>query len=545
MEEILHLVGGVAFFLYGIHLCAEALKSGSSRAIQRVIDRMVHGKIRGTVFGIGLTMITQSSGATSVIVLSLVNTSMIALAESAPILMGGAIGTSFTVQLISFRIAEYALLPVFFGIMLVLFSQNERWRLGGSVLLGFGLIFFGMEMMARAVEPLIYNPSVPLVIRWLAEKPVLALLASTLFTDLLQSSGAMIGLLISFSIAGLGQNPSVLLAVLFPLVLGANLGSCVTAFLAGIGTRREAQRVAVLQLVLRVTAVVIIWPFAGVFVDFVMQVSGSETSRAIANAHTLFNILATAVLLPFSVPMTTLVRKIMPHKGDDAEYLADSFDHNLIATPALALEAVQRELVKMAGLVSKQVRSIPLCFFGGASSRTCQQIESGDERIDRLHISISQYINQILPQRTTKAVLELGEMQFVCAASLESIADIAVKNILPLAKKYNRQGEAFSEAGKNEILTLHGLIERAFFQLADFLARYGEADWDALVSECEAISLQVDTLRLEHLARLVAGERASSETSAVHLDLIENLRRMENGIKHIATMYAQGQEEGG
>ena len=129
MGEVLNLTGGLAFFLYGMHLCAEALKSGSNRSVQRVLEKMVHGRIRGTFFGIGVTMLTQSSSATSVIALSMVNTSLITLAESAPILLGGAIGTSFTVQLISFRIAEYALLPVFFGIILILFSGNERIRL--------------------------------------------------------------------------------------------------------------------------------------------------------------------------------------------------------------------------------------------------------------------------------------------------------------------------------------------------------------------------------------------------------------------------------
>jgi len=542
MGEVLGLAGGLAFFLYGMQLCAEALKSGSSRAMQRVIERMVHGKIRGTLFGIGVTLFTQSSSATSVLVLSMVNTSIIILAESAPILLGGAIGTSFTVQLISFRIAEYALIPVFFGIACGLFARSERWKMGGSVLLGFGLIFFGMEMMAQAVEPLISHPDVPAAVEWLAVRPWLAFLAATIFTAILQSSGAMIGLLISLSIAGAGHMPRELLNVMFPMILGANVGTCITAFLAGIGARREAKRVALLQLILRLAAVLVVWPFSGAFVDGVMLLGGNDASRAIANAHTIFNVPATIVLLPFTLPLTALTRKLMPARGDDNEYLSVSLDPNLVSAPGMALDAVQRELVRMAGLTSNQIRDVPLCFFGDSNARICQQIESGDGRIDRAYAAVSDYINRVLGQRTTRSVRELGERQFVCAASLESMADIAVKNILPLAKKYARLGEHFSQAGQNEILTLHEQVMRALISLEDALAHPDGSDWARLVAQCEEISQQVDNLRLNHLGRLVSGERASGETSAIHLDLIESLRRIENGIKHVAASYLTGQK---
>jgi len=518
------------------------LKSGSNRSVQRVLEKMVHGRIRGTFFGIGVTMLTQSSSATSVIALSMVNTSLITLAESAPILLGGAIGTSFTVQLISFRIAEYALLPVFFGIILILFSGNERWKLAGSVLLGFGLIFFGMEMMSLAVNPLISNPAVPEAMAWLADRPFLAFLSVTVFTAIIQSSGAMIGLLISFSVAGSGHSPHDLLSVLFPMILGANVGTCITAFLAGIGTRREARRVAVLQLVLRLVAVILVWPISGFFVDLILFVSGSDAPRAIANAHTLFNVAATIALLPFIGLLTGFVRRLMPAKGDDNEYVSVSLDDNLASAPALALAGVQRELGRMAGLAGQQVRDTILAFFGAGNGKIWQQIENGDTRIDRMYLAISEFINRVLGQRTTRAIRTIGERQFVCAASLESIADIAVKNILPLAKKYARTGEPFSQAGQSEILELHTKVVKALVRLEDALVTPEKSDWQGLVAECEEISQLVDTMRLHHLSRLVSGERGSSETSVIHLDLIESLRRMENGIKHIASLYTVPQE---
>jgi len=542
MGEVLNLAGGLAFFLYGMHLCAEALKSGSNRSIQRVIEKMVHGRIRGTFFGIGVTMLTQSSSATSVIALSMVNTALLTLAESAPILLGGAIGTSFTVQLISFRIAEYALIPVFFGIILILFSGNERWKLTGSVFLGFGLIFFGMEMMSLAVEPLISNPVVPDAIDWLADRPILAFLSVTVFTAIIQSSGAMIGLLISLSVAGGGHSPQALLDVMFPMILGANVGTCVTAFLAGIGTRREARRVALLQLVLRLVAVILVWPISGLFVDVILLVSGPDAQRAIANAHTLFNVAATIALLPFCGVLTGFARRLMPAKGDDNDYVSVSLDDNLASAPALALDGVQRELVRMAGLTEQQVRDTILAFFGGGNGRIWQQIEHGDGRIDRMYLAISEYINRVLGQRTTRAIRTIGERQFVCAASLESIADIAVKNILPLAKKYARIGEPFSQTGQNEIMDLHAKVVDALVHLRDALVSPEHADWQALITECEEISQLVDTMRLHHLGRLVSGERGSSETSVIHLDLIESLRRMENGIKHIAGLHTAQEE---
>lgn len=537
MKEVLGLAGGLAFFLYGMQLCAEALKSGSNRALQRIIEQMIHGKIRGTLFGIGVTLFTQSSGATSVLVLSMVNTSIITLSESAPILLGGSIGTSFTVQLISFKITEYALIPVFWGIVLQIFARSERWKMAGAVLLGFGLIFLGMEMMVQTVKPLVNHPGVPAAVAWLSDRPWAGFLAATVFTALIQSSGAVIGLLISLSIAGAGQAPGQVLAAIFPLVLGANLGACITAFWAAIGTRREAKRVAVLQLVLRLAAVLIVWPFSNFFVQGVMLLGSQNASRAIANAHTLFNIVTTIVLLPVTGLLTVLVRKLMPPKGDDSEYRPTCLDPNLVSTPGMALDALQRELVQLSRRTNNQIRDIPRCFFGDNRVRICQQLENRDGQIDRAYAAISDYINKILGQRTTHFVREQGERQFVCAAALESMADIAVKNILPLAKKYARQGENFSQEGKEELLHLHGRIMQALGNLEKALAAANAPDWKKLIEQCEDISQYVDTLKLRHLDRLVRGAPSSTETSAIHLDLIENLRRIENGIKHIGASY--------
>lgn len=537
MSHVLLLIGGLGFFLYGMQLCSDALKNGAGRRTRAMIGSLTRSRARSVFFGIGATVLTQSAGAASVFVVSLVNTSLVPLAASGPILIGAGIGTCATVQLIAFRVSEYALLPVAAGILLMLFFRSEKIRLAGSVVLGFGLIFFGMELMSQGVRPWMLDPAMPSVIAWLASYPWLALLASTLFAMVIQSSGAVIGLLMSLGLAGGGHDGVRLLEAMLPLVLGANLGPCVTAFIATVGVRREARRVAILQVVQRSIIVLLLMPLVGPLARLIDDLSGADTARALANAHTAYHFLATLLLVPFAGQLAGLTRRIYPLRGDDHEYGCVNLDANLVTTPGLALAAVRQETIRMAGLVERQVDQLMACFVGNACLRETGQVERGDARIDRMQAEITRYLNAVLASGSSREASGEGERLFFTVASLESIGDIVVKNVMPLARKYCRAGEPFSGSGLQEIIELHADIVGLQRLLVGCLAAGARTDWLALGEKCERTSDRIDGLRQRHLARIVAGERQSLDTSAIHLDLVENLRRIENVIKHIARIH--------
>ncbi|MBI4646308.1 MAG: Na/Pi cotransporter family protein, partial [Bacteroidia bacterium] len=342
---IIGLIGGFGLFLFGMYIMSEALQKAAGDKMRSILGKLTHNRVLAMGVGAFITVIIQSSSATSVMLISFVQSGLMRYARTIAVLLGASIGTTVTVQLIAFRFAEYSLLLIGIGAGILFFARSVRLKNIGLVILGFGILFFGMYVMSEAMSPLrSYQPFLNLLLQ--LKNPIYGIITGALFTVLIQSSGTAIGIFIVLATQGLLN-----LETSIPLILGANLGTTITGILASINTNREAKKVAYTFTMVKVIGILLMIGWLPYFSDIVARISpGIPTSNAviasfaeivprqIANAHTLFNIILVIIILPFTGLIAKGVDKILPRKIIKEDILTTVYlDKKLIPTPALAL----------------------------------------------------------------------------------------------------------------------------------------------------------------------------------------------------------------
>lgn len=539
MMIFVQLFGGLALFLYGMNLCSSSLKSGNSHWLNKQIKRLTKGKLRGTFLGILITLFTQSSSATSVILVSLVNTNLMRLKDTLPVLLGAGIGTTITVQLIAFRLSDYALLLIAFGVLLKYTKPRTLLHHAGELLLGFGMIFFGMHVMSSGLAPLKQAPELQQLLLYFRTSPWLALLVSTLATAVVQSSGATLAVLMSFTANANGNAElSNFLLTAMPMIFGANLGTCITAFLGSIGTSRESHRVAQAQLLMKLLAVIPLMFFVQPLADLVQTITSNNPSRELANAHTLFNLLATLLILPFTGRVMWLINRFYPIKKQEKPFDAIYLDKQLLATPDLALYQVRRELYRQGELVKDQLNRITR-LFDRHERELIDQAVVEDDKTDRLQKAVSIYLNRLLAQQQSDTVTREAERLFFINSDLESTADIVVKNIIPLAEKFRTKQRAFSEKGLKELKNLERMVLEQLTLFLEGMLHQETPTLQQIESNSKRIQRRIDAYRSNHLKRLIEGKRETLKTSTIHLDLLDYMRKIENNISEMCRYYRE------
>lgn len=540
MMIFVQLFGGLALFLYGMNICSSSLKSGNSHWLNKQIKRLTKGKIRGTFLGILITLFTQSSSATSVILVSLVNTNFMKLKDTLPVLLGAGIGTTLTVQLIAFRISDYALLLIAAGVLMLYTRPRSLMHHAGELLLGFGMIFYGMFVMSNGLAPLKQAPELQQLLLYFRTSPWLALLVSTLATAVVQSSGATLAVLMSFAAHTNGSGElSGFLVTAMPMIFGANLGTCITAFLGSIGTSREAHRVAQAQLLMKLLAVVPLMLLIRPLADIVQAVTSNDPTRELANAHTLFNLLATFMILPFTGKVMWLINRVYPIKVQEKPFDAIYLDSKLIATPDLALTQVRRELYRQGELVKEQLCRITRLFDRHEKTLIDQAVEE-DDKTDRLQKAISIYLNRLLALQQNDNTTREAEKLFYINSDLESTADIVVKNIIPLAEKFRTKQRVFSEKGLKELKTLEKLVVEQLVCFLEGMIREEHPTLQQVERQSSRIQSRIDAYRANHLRRLIEGRKETLKTSTIHLDLLDYMRKIESNISGMCRYYRSG-----
>jgi phosphate:Na+ symporter len=344
---------------------SEGLKKSAGNGMRRILSALTNNRFIGLAVGAFVTMVIQSSSATTVMLVSFAQAQLINFGQSLSVILGANIGTTVTAQLIAFKITDYAFLIIIIGFALVIFSRKEWYKYLGESLLGFGILFLGMKIMSDSMSPLRdYEPFIALMKD--LEIPLLGLLIGALFTALIQSSSAFTGIVIVLAQQGL-----LTLEGGIPLLLGANIGTCVTAGLATLGSSREAKRVALAHVIFNTTGAImfLFWiPYFADLVRWISPVSGAEgiqklaaeTPRQIANAHTLFNVSVALIFLPFLSFLAKLVLKILPKRESEAaiEVVTWHLDEKVISTPSAAIELSQSETGRMAKILRRMLRAI-------------------------------------------------------------------------------------------------------------------------------------------------------------------------------------------
>lgn len=545
MMLIFGLMGGLALFLFGMELMSEGMKKTAGNQMRAILAALTSNRVIALLLGAFVTMVIQSSSATTVMLVSFVQAGLLTFVQAMGVILGADIGTTITAQMIAFKLTDYALLMIAIGFAIRMLGKGDSAKFIGEAILGFGILFFGMKMMSDAMEPLRTYPVFIDFLRGL-ENPLLGILVGTLFTALVQSSSAFTGVIIV-----LAQQNLITLEAGIPMVFGANVGTCVTAGLASIGTTREAKRVALAHVMFKLAGVClfIFWipTFAGL-IHTIADSFDSGTARQIANAHTIFNVSLALIFLPFTGLFARLIMKILPDQPADEGLKIDSWylDEKSITTPGIALDLARTEVSRMAKILGRMLDAIILPFMPNEPTNDqhfpklslMDGLDMREDKLDFLEEKIKDYLIQVSQQGVTDNQAEEIFGMISIASDIEKIGDLIHRNLKPLIPKKKELSMDFSEEGKEELMIYHSkvakqisLLEQAFLEVDLSKAH------EIMAVERSYLDLELQ-YRTRHLNRLVNQDEHSKETHEVHMELMDLFKQIIVYSSNIANNFA-------
>jgi phosphate:Na+ symporter len=535
------LFGGLALFLFGMDQMADALKAVAGERMKLILARLTTNRFMGAVTGAFVTAVIQSSSVTTVLVVGFITAGLMSMSQSIGVIMGANIGTTITAQIVAFKVTKAALLMLAVGFAMLSFSKQEKIRQYGGMLMGLGMIFFGMSVMSDAMAPLrSYQPFLDLMVRM--ENPLVGILIAALFTALVQSSSATTGIVIVMATQGFITLPAGI-----ALSFGANIGTCVTALLAAIGKPREAMRAAIVHVLFNVFGVLVWLGFIGHLAELVTWLSpahpnlsgvdrlAADTPRQIANAHTVFNVANMLLFIGLAGQFARLVEWLVPDKPLEEVVVTKPLylDDELLDTPSLALERVRLEIAHMASRVKEMLHRIMPAILAG-DRLTLKEIAIIDDEVDILHRAIIAYLGRISRKSLTEEQTQVFIDLMSAVNDLENIGDVIETDLVHLGNQRIRQGVSISNASREVLTRLHEVVAST----AD-LAALAVVDQDVdsakdVVTMKSEINRLMTSAALHQARRLVAEEPNRLSAYTVEMDIIEKLKRVYYFAKRMA-----------
>jgi len=545
---ILNMVCGLALFLYGMHIMGEGLTRTSGGRLESILEKLTSSKTKAVLLGAGVTAVIQSSSATTVMVVGFVNSGIMKLTQAAGVIMGANIGTTMTSWLLSLTGIEGSSLfirllkpssftPVLavIGVVFIMFTKSEKKHNIGTILVGFTILMNGMDMMSAAVKPLANVPEFTNLLL-MFQHPIMGMLAGLALTAIIQSSSASVGILQALCVTG-----AVKYSAALPIIMGQNIGTCITALLSAIGASKNAKRASLIHLyfnmigtilfMLAFYAVNAVFPFA--FLDNAANAAG------IAVIHTAFNVTATCVLLPFShalekLAMLTVREDKRAEKIDDFQLL----DERFLSTPALAVEQCRVVAGRMAALTMESLNlALDLVDSGAYTEKKAERIKALETKIDRYEDNLGTYMVKLAHQRLSRQDSSMISMLLHAISDLERMSDHA-ENIMDSAKEMHDKKLSFSDKAADELhvfaSAVRDIVSRAMgcFETGDLkLARTVEP-----LEEC--IDDLNAAIKSRHIERLTAGE-CTIELGFILQDISTNFERVADHCSNIAIYQIQ------
>lgn len=529
-------LGGIAILLYGIKLAGEGLQKAAGGRLRAILMSLTRNRYMGIGVGAVITAILQSSSATTVMLVGFVSSGVMRLNQTIGVILGADIGTTATVQILAFRIYDIAILFVAAGIALTFLARRAVIRDIGQGVLGFAFIFFSIKIMSDSMTPLKDSEYLRTLILSIGDNPLSGILIAAVITALIHSSAAVIGMTLALSLQNL-----MTLNVAIPIILGANIGTCAAAVITSIGANVEARQVAAAHILFKIIGVSLFFPFIDIFKDLI-EYTASDTPRQIANAHTLFNVAIAIMFLPFADPFANLVRKIIPEREGEERFGPKYLDPHVLNTPSLALGQATREALRMSDIVQWMLRE-SINVFKTDDRDLLYKIEQRDDEVDLLDREIKLYLTKIAQSTLTPSESKKEFELIAFTSNMENIGDIIDKNLMELAKKKITFGVSFSEEGVKEILEFHQKVMENFdISISAFASRNKDLAQKILRHKVRLGELERD-LRQAHINRLHMGLKESIDTSAIHLDILSNLKRINSHITNISYPILEEGEE--
>ena len=541
ITDFFSLLGGLALFLYGMQMMSNGLEAAAGNKMKQILEKLTANRFLGVLVGAGITAVIQSSSATTVMVVGFVNSGMMTLKQAVWIIMGANIGTTITGQLIALDVGELAPLFAFAGVALIVFVKKQKVHHYGLIVAGLGILFIGMEMMSGAMMPLRESEAfVSLMTKF--SNPVLGILAGAVFTAVIQSSSASVGILQALAGSGLiGLSNAVY--VLF----GQNIGTCITAILAAIGTSRNAKRTTVIHLMFNLigTAIFTVVCIATPLTALVESFTPGNVSSQIANMHTLFNIVTTLLLLPFGNYLAKAAVRILPEKQDEqADVMHMEFIRPMetkrdtqIGLSAIAVTSIKKELHRMIDMAKENVEASFTAVKAGTTA-DLETVQEREEYIDYLNKEISKYISKVLVNESNPRDSQYISALFKVCGNVERIGDHAM-NICGYTRMIEKQGITFSKEVRIEIDEMKEVCKKALDYLGEIHHDQEEDNQDMKAIEKfeQQIDDMTDDYRKKQLIRMQNGT-CSEEGCIIYSEMLTDFERIGDHILNI------GQEMG-
>ena len=538
----MQLFGGLALFLFGMEQMADALKAVAGERMKSILATLTTNRFMGAITGAFVTAVIQSSSVTTVLVVGFITAGLMSLSQSVGVIMGANIGTTITAQIVAFKVTKAALLMIGVGFGMLFASKNEKIKHYGAMLMGLGLVFFGMSVMSDAMKPLrSYQPFLDLMVQM--ENPLIGILIAAAFTGLIQSSSATTGIVIVMASQGFITLPAGI-----ALAFGANIGTCVTAMLASIGKPREAVRAALVHVFFNVGGVVVWFLFIDNLASWVTAISpahpelsgidrlAAETPRQIANAHTIFNIANTILFIGFTTQFARIVEKLIPDRPLEQEGLAVTakyLEPDLLSTPAFALDRVRMEVLNMGETVQNMNDRIMPAILSG-NKETLEEIRAMDDEVDILYAQILEYMGGISKGTLTEA--QTQELLDLMAAlnELENIGDTVETNLVELGHDRIDAGFSISEPTAKVLNDFQDVIKKALRSAILAVAHNNREAAEEVIQMKEEIQNLADSAAEHQAGRLVAEEPNRIAAYTTEIDIIEKQKRIYYFCKRMA-----------
>ena len=536
---IIGLFGGLGMFLYGMEMMSDGMKMTAGNSMRAILKKLTSNRFIAVFVGAFITMIIQSSSATTVMLVSFVNSGLLNFVQALGVILGSNIGSTVTAQIVAFKVTDYALLLIAVGSIMTLFSKKDSAKHIGFVILGFGLLFYGMKVMSDTMKPLRTDPTFNIILTSF-ENPFLGIIAGAVFTALIQSSSATTGIVITLASSG-----SITLEAGIPLIFGANIGTCITALLAGLKATRDAKRVAIGHVLFNVIGVLVFCFWIPTFADLVAQTT-DNVPRQIANAHTIFNIVSTMLFIPFAPFISRTIIRYFP----DKEKLRNiekpailNLDEKVLSYPTAAINNAQAEISGVVGLTERVVGSLVSPFITDKDQSDVENPELNLitglhqrlEKIKYLNENISNYLIKISQQDLTSH--QSREVFALVSATnyLNSINDTVKMKFENLIGKKESLDEGFSDAGQEEILVYHAKLLKQIKRLNKYFAKYDRGKATKIMKKGKKYKDLEEKYRLEHFKRVSGNVSVSVATHQLHVELMDMLKQINTFIELIAS----------
>ena len=534
------LFGGMGMFLYGMEMMSDGMKIAAGNKMRSVLEKLTSNRFLAVAVGAFITMVIQSSSATTVMLVSFVNSGLLSFVQGLGVILGSNIGSTITAQIVAFKVTDFALALIAVGAMMSLFSKKDSTKNIGFVILGFGLLFYGMKVMSDTMKPLRSNPTFNSILTSF-ENPFMGILAGAAFTALIQSSSATTGIVITLASGG-----SITLEAGIPLIFGANVGTCVTALLAGLNASREAKRIAIAHVTFNVAGVALFCFWIPTFADWISQTS-DNIPRQIANAHTIFNILATVVFIPFTPLVARLIIKYFPDEEVDRDISKPAvmhLDENMLGTPAIAITNAQAEIRGVVGLLERVVGSVAMPFVSSESLRDIENeeedfekgLQNRIEKITFLNNEISSYLikinNQDLRETQSKEVFTLVSV----VNNINSIKNSVSLRLHDLMIRKESDSETLSDRLIDEVESYHKKMVKQIKRLGKFFEKYDQSKIDKIVTKGKKYKDLEEKYRIDHIKRSGSDD---DQHSQIYQELMDMLKEISIFIDLIAERLAE------